>query len=96
MTERLTSTSNPRVRWVKALHQAKNRRAEGVALAEGIKAVAEFARSPERVAAHGSYEPVFGTNPLAIAIPAVALVVLGLFPALLLEPVTSALLSLIP
>ncbi|MEZ4484014.1 MAG: Ldh family oxidoreductase [Syntrophotaleaceae bacterium] len=29
-----------------------------------------FARSPERVAAHGSYEPVFGTNPLAIAIPA--------------------------
>lgn len=29
-----------------------------------------FARSPERVAAHGSYEPVFGTNPLAIGIPA--------------------------
>lgn len=29
-----------------------------------------FASSPERVAAHGSYEPVFGTNPMAIGIPA--------------------------
>jgi L-2-hydroxycarboxylate dehydrogenase (NAD+) len=29
-----------------------------------------FSRSPERVAVHGSYEPVFGTNPLAIGIPA--------------------------
>lgn len=29
-----------------------------------------FGRSPERVAMHGSYEPVFGTNPLAIGIPA--------------------------
>lgn len=29
-----------------------------------------YGRSPERVAMHGSYEPVFGTNPLAIAIPA--------------------------
>ena len=29
-----------------------------------------FARSPEKVAAHGSYEPVFGTDPLSIAIPA--------------------------
>lgn len=29
-----------------------------------------FSRSPERVAAYGSYEPVFGTNPIAIAIPA--------------------------
>jgi LDH2 family malate/lactate/ureidoglycolate dehydrogenase len=28
-----------------------------------------FGRSPERVAVYGSYEPVFGTNPLAIAIP---------------------------
>jgi L-2-hydroxycarboxylate dehydrogenase (NAD+) len=28
-----------------------------------------FSRSPERVAVHGSYEPVFGTNPLAIAVP---------------------------
>jgi len=28
-----------------------------------------FGRSPERVAMHGSYEPVFGTNPLAIGIP---------------------------
>lgn len=28
-----------------------------------------FARSPERVAFHGSYEPVFGTDPLSIAIP---------------------------
>ncbi|MFZ3156809.1 MAG: Ldh family oxidoreductase [Smithella sp.] len=28
-----------------------------------------FSRSPQRVATHGSYEPVFGTNPLAIAIP---------------------------
>ena len=26
-------------------------------------------RSPERVAVYGSYEPVFGTNPLAVAIP---------------------------
>lgn len=29
-----------------------------------------FSRSPERVAMHGSYEPVFGTNPLAVGIPA--------------------------
>jgi LDH2 family malate/lactate/ureidoglycolate dehydrogenase len=29
-----------------------------------------FGRSPERVAMHGSYEPVFGTNPLAVGIPA--------------------------
>jgi L-2-hydroxycarboxylate dehydrogenase (NAD+) len=29
-----------------------------------------FARSPERVAVHGSCEPVFGTNPLAVGIPA--------------------------
>ena len=29
-----------------------------------------FGRSPERVAVHGSYEPVFGTNPLAVGIPA--------------------------
>lgn len=29
-----------------------------------------FGRSPERVAMHGSCEPVFGTNPLAIGIPA--------------------------
>jgi len=29
-----------------------------------------YGRSPERVAMHGSYEPVFGTNPLAIGIPA--------------------------
>lgn len=29
-----------------------------------------FSRSPERVAVYGSFEPVFGTNPLAIAIPA--------------------------
>ncbi|MEN6433997.1 MAG: Ldh family oxidoreductase [Smithella sp.] len=28
-----------------------------------------FSRSPQRVATYGSYEPVFGTNPLAIAIP---------------------------
>lgn len=28
-----------------------------------------FSRSPERVAVHGSFEPVFGTNPIAIAIP---------------------------
>lgn len=28
-----------------------------------------FSRSPERVAVRGSFEPVFGTNPLAIAIP---------------------------
>ncbi len=28
-----------------------------------------FGRSPERVATFGSYEPVFGTNPVAIAIP---------------------------
>jgi LDH2 family malate/lactate/ureidoglycolate dehydrogenase len=29
-----------------------------------------FGRSPERVAMHGSCEPVFGTNPLAVGIPA--------------------------
>jgi len=29
-----------------------------------------YGRSPERVAMHGSFEPVFGTNPLAIGIPA--------------------------
>jgi L-2-hydroxycarboxylate dehydrogenase (NAD+) len=29
-----------------------------------------FGRSPERVAMYGSYEPVFGTNPIAIAVPA--------------------------
>lgn len=28
-----------------------------------------FSRSPERVAVYGSYEPVFGTDPLAVAIP---------------------------
>ena len=28
-----------------------------------------FSRSPERVAVHGSCEPVFGTNPLSVAIP---------------------------
>lgn len=28
-----------------------------------------FSRAPERVAVYGSYEPVFGTNPIAIAIP---------------------------
>jgi LDH2 family malate/lactate/ureidoglycolate dehydrogenase len=28
-----------------------------------------LSRSPERVAMHGSYEPVFGTNPIAIGIP---------------------------
>jgi L-2-hydroxycarboxylate dehydrogenase (NAD+) len=36
--------------------------------AEGFIGFA-FSRSPERVAVHGSFEPVFGTNPLAIAIP---------------------------
>lgn len=35
---------------------------------KGYIAVA-FARSPERVAFHGSYEPVFGTDPLSVAIP---------------------------
>ena len=29
-----------------------------------------FGRSTERVAMYGSYEPVFGTNPMAIAVPA--------------------------
>ncbi len=28
-----------------------------------------FAGSPERVCMHGSYEPIFGTNPIAIGIP---------------------------
>lgn len=28
-----------------------------------------FAGSPETVATHGSYEPIFGTNPLAVGIP---------------------------
>ncbi len=43
----LTSTANARVRWVKSLHQGKHRRAEGVLLAEGIKAVAELAARPD-------------------------------------------------
>ncbi|MBI5135731.1 MAG: RNA methyltransferase [Nitrospirae bacterium] len=51
MADRLTSTANPRVRWVKGLHQARQRRAEGVAVAEGIKAVAELAADPARVVA---------------------------------------------
>lgn len=29
-----------------------------------------FSRAPERVAAFGSYKPVFGTNPIAVALPA--------------------------
>jgi LDH2 family malate/lactate/ureidoglycolate dehydrogenase len=29
-----------------------------------------FSRAPERVAAHGSFKPVFGTNPIAISLPA--------------------------
>jgi len=29
-----------------------------------------FGRSPERVAMHGGYEPLFGTNPIAVGIPA--------------------------
>jgi LDH2 family malate/lactate/ureidoglycolate dehydrogenase len=29
-----------------------------------------FGRSPERVAMHGAFEPVFGTNPVAVGIPA--------------------------
>jgi L-2-hydroxycarboxylate dehydrogenase (NAD+) len=29
-----------------------------------------FGRSPERVAMHGSFEPVFGTNPISVGIPA--------------------------
>ena len=29
-----------------------------------------LSRAPERVAAYGSYRPVFGTNPIAIALPA--------------------------
>lgn len=29
-----------------------------------------FSRAPERVAAYGSYRPVFGTNPIAVALPA--------------------------
>jgi LDH2 family malate/lactate/ureidoglycolate dehydrogenase len=29
-----------------------------------------ISRSPQRVAVHGSFEPVFGTNPLAVAVPA--------------------------
>ena len=28
-----------------------------------------FSRTPERVSAYGSYEPIFGTNPLAVGIP---------------------------
>lgn len=31
-----------------------------------------FAGSPETVSTHGSYEPIFGTNPLAIGIPTTA------------------------
>jgi len=36
--------------------------------AEGLIGFA-FGRSPQRVAVYGSYEPVFGTNPVAVAIP---------------------------
>lgn len=36
--------------------------------AEGFVGFA-FSRSPQRVAVYGSYEPVFGTDPLAVAIP---------------------------
>ncbi|MBU1169130.1 MAG: Ldh family oxidoreductase [Proteobacteria bacterium] len=39
------------------------------AIAENGYIAFAFARSPERVAFHGSYEPVFGTDPLSIAIP---------------------------
>ena len=28
-----------------------------------------FARSPEKVSTYGSYQPIFGTNPLAVGIP---------------------------
>jgi TrmH family RNA methyltransferase len=49
VTEIITSTANPSVRWVKRLQKAKNRRAEGVALAEGVKAVRELCAQPERV-----------------------------------------------
>ncbi len=39
-------------------------------LAQGGLIGFAISRSPERVAIHGSFEPVFGTNPLAVAIPA--------------------------
>ena len=29
-----------------------------------------FSRAPERVAVHGSFKPIFGTNPIAISLPA--------------------------
>lgn len=29
-----------------------------------------FSRAPERVAVHGSFKPVFGTNPIAVSLPA--------------------------
>lgn len=45
----LTSTANPKVRAVRALAKPRERRARGVAVAEGIKVVAELAAIPERV-----------------------------------------------
>jgi L-2-hydroxycarboxylate dehydrogenase (NAD+) len=39
-------------------------------LAQGGLIGFAISRSPERVAMYGSFEPVFGTNPLAIAVPA--------------------------
>jgi len=49
MPDLITSTANPRVKWVKGLHRGKNRRLGGVAMAEGIKAVRELCARPERV-----------------------------------------------
>lgn len=46
----LTSAANPRVRWLKSLSRPRERRREGVAVAEGLKTVAELVPLAERVA----------------------------------------------
>jgi TrmH family RNA methyltransferase len=45
----VTSAANPRVRWLKSLDRPRERRREGVAVAEGLKTVAELVPLAERV-----------------------------------------------
>jgi TrmH family RNA methyltransferase len=45
----LTRAANPRLRWLKSLDKPRERRREGVAVAEGLKAVAELVPLAERV-----------------------------------------------
>lgn len=48
-TGTLTSAANPRLRWLKSLDRPRERRREGVAVAEGIRVVAELVPLAERV-----------------------------------------------